>query len=500
MPPRRVPNQYQSYQHSARSTYLPPPRPYQPYSQPAVTRTYPNVMRPVNSQNRSFRPPAASKFQGRPVLGTPLHLRHDVERVVYKKPEPTAAQSTPTPSQSSLNVCKSATPQLQSNLGPERVIYKPTTTSLPLNLGAERVVYKPNAPTPLPSTLSSEKEVYKVEETQEIGVKQSNAWTEARSVVAEEYNSSTLSENGSSYTSFTESIDSLEDCENENDGIETVLRDRKVSYDEGNAAKITITVNNCEQPLKKAPVDIRNELSALRKRLARLDLTKNIMQDEGFITSAEIQIPLPNLSTNPMWFDIKILRIESPHKFTFQYDFPAIEILQDRMKEFYEAIADSPTYIAKNLAIDMVVAVLHSNKWYRAQVKSFDDIIAEIIPLDCMTLKPKKVARNSIFYLHKKFIEDTQKSAVGRVFGIKPLGNEGEWSEAVNAEMANLALERHLATVKIANDNLYHLSIIANDTSRLRIIDIFIEKNLVKLEAECFNVNGPAMKINMSLK
>lgn len=452
----------------------PPPTHHRPYpAAPNFVRPYPNnVLRPVNNQYRpqpiaqkmqsvihkvpSRPPPIAPRVQPRPPLPMPteppLHMRHNVERVVYKKPEQTqSAVVVPVP--------PSPSPS-QVSLGSEKVVYR----------NSERVIYNGNGSKEIIEVLAS---------------------SESSSTLVSSQSCITISDS-SAYTDEKESLAGA-----------TSNAPRQVVYDRESEAKISVTIKGHTPPTSnRNPQDIRTELRALRKRFAMMDITKELINEGGlscFITSADVQIPQPNMTNDPTWFDIKILGLESPDKFTFQFGFTAVEELQNNMKEFYDCIEETGTYLAKNLAVNMVVAVSHSNRWYRAQVKSFDDTLggyAEIIPLDCMSLKPKKLLRTDIQYLHKKFTEESQKSAYGRIFGILP--KENEYEESVTEEVAKLKGQRHQATIKIFEDNVYHLSVIADSKTRLRIIDLLIQQDMIKLESKCFT--GPAKNVNMSLK
>lgn len=425
---------------------------------PRLRRQYPsspNVLRPANYQNfnisasAQYRPapvvqrtpvnPSPKKQPVRPVaIEIPLHMKQNVERVVYKKPVQPPEQS------------KSV----------ETLPLAQTTSKL--SLGSEKVVYR----------------------------KDQKVVSDGENAINEEM----IEISSSEYETDSTCSESSDHYFEENKNV-TANAERKVKYDEASEAKITITINQTPPRTRKSPNDIRLELSNLRKRVANLKLANGDVLSH-YITSAEFQIPKPNLEDNPPWFDIKILGVESPEKFTFQFDFPAIEELQNSMKQFYDGIVASSTFIVKNMAKNMVVAVLHSNRWYRAKIVDFDTTTAQVIPLDCLTLKVKTIPRTDVFYLHKKFTEVSQKSGYGKIFGIMPI--EDAWKGEATAEIAKLKSERRHATVKKVENNVYYLSVIVENKTKFRIIDVLMEKNLITLDIDCFM--SSAMNTNKSLK
>jgi hypothetical protein len=493
MPAFRTPNQF--YHTPTTRIYPAGPRPHLMKSYPP-----PPVWRPAGSQYQSPPvpkmqsvihkvPPKPQSFtQARPSnppampSQPPLHLRHNVERVVYKKPEQSLTQS-----KSSVDLTTPA-PQspTRSILGSERVVYNKT----------EKVVYdggKEVARSVCGDVSSSDSSYTLASSGSIISISDSNTDHEDTKETVPILNAQRQASCSSVITvSDFDYKDTKENFPN---------AQRQVTYDQASESKITVTFNR-SSPRKGAarnPQDIKNEVIELRKRLAQLSITKEIVNYGGlscFITSADFKIPQPEFIDEPAWFNIKILAMDAPDNFTFQFNFPDVEDLQSKMKEFYDCVADTGTYLAKKLAKDMVVAVFHSNRWYRAQIQSFDDSTAEIIPIDCMTLKPKKLSRGDIHYLHKKFAEESQKSGRGRIYGILP--KESDWSEEAKAEVAKLKLERRQATVKLLQNNIYHLSIIAVDSTRYRIMDILNEQNLVKFNAKCFI--GPDRNFSKSLK
>lgn len=197
-----------------------------------------------------------------------------------------------------------------------------------------------------------------------------------------------------------------------------------------------------------------------------------------------ITLPEPTLVEEETFFFMKIIDIESPGKFVFQFSFEKLKNLSTKMNDFYNSIKDIEKYKINDLDVDNIVAIRYNDLWYRGQIKSFDGTEANIQLVDVMKIQTRKVLYRNIFRLDQKFAIDSPKSAFGKLHGLKPL--DGEWSMLSKVKM-NLFQEKILlATVRCIDNGVYSLSIINKTRNFQRVSDMIIEENLAGINMDDF--------------
>lgn len=394
------------------------------------------------------------------------------------------------------------------NLGSERVVYPQPAEAPKANLGQERVVHSPQAPpavkpqTPPIANLGRERVVYKPSENQVKIFDGSEVRVEKLKTDAA----------GSAAKSKDEVLEVAKKLNilrlSENDKKENQNPLRTVTCDKASPSSVYGTITNSKAPSSASsripPNDLRHILAHNRSRLfgrALEGVMKNQVNEiarksreeveesgdekipnipaaddylQSFITDENFRIPPPEMVENPRFFSIKPLDVSTPTNFTFQFNTEVLTALHEKMKELYESLENQVFYQIKAIKNGMIVVVHQRAKWFRAQVVSVNEEFAYVMPLDCMTLQPKKVAKNNIFYLHKSFSSESQKSAIGRIFGIKPIKD-------VLVSLSNELLIQYShscsATVKKFQNDIYYLNI-ADKNAKTNLIDTMCKKNL----------------------
>lgn len=161
----------------------------------------------------------------------------------------------------------------------------------------------------------------------------------------------------------------------------------------------------------------------------------------SFIMNNKTKLPDPPTSEirKSSNFRLKILQFSSPSCFSFQFAFDEILQLENDLKNFYSA--PSTDFHIRKFVINMLVVVfLHDTKnFYRAIIKNFDEVSANVVLIDYTNHDFTEVEITDIYHMENKFARISRKVAVGKISGIKPKGNN--WSEE-EREMAGNIIQK----------------------------------------------------------
>lgn len=354
--------------------------------------------------------------------------------------------------------------------------------SLKPSLGNERAVYR-----------QTERIIFEGDKTR-IEVKQSNdTWTDIENTKP--------NDNNLNLSIKDEQLDSLDD----NNSFTIQNSQRSVKVDNNQELKITIQNHNHELKTEDyAPkgTNPRNLRIANRSKLFQRTIDSILVKKmenvvirnsdvpqvsdylQSFITDEHYRIPKPTVTNeNSSFFRILLIDTVSPTNFTFQFGFNELLDFSKKMRDLYGSFEYPSHYRVKKFIKGMYVAVQRGEYWYRSYISNINGEEISVIPIDCMKLHCISVKPKDIFYLHKSFSTQSQKSVTGCIFGIKPL--EGiMWSPECLKIMKDLP-RKWTATVRTVKDNVYHINIVDVENKQ-NFVDILSKKKLVTIDPNAY--------------
>ncbi|KAG5672673.1 hypothetical protein PVAND_002784 [Polypedilum vanderplanki] len=247
-------------------------------------------------------------------------------------------------------------------------------------------------------------------------------------------------------------------------------------------------LNMTQSYKREAPIQLKNRLSTFRllKQAINEIKTENHIQISHPVLNFSFESPNYNHGEKA-FFKIKIIDVDSPDCFTFQFSLEKLEVLMEKLNRRYDSIKNLQYYAVKNIKIGMIVAVRNTNdrnRWYRAEIKEAHLEKLGIRFIDYLTVKNQiyKVLATDVYNLEQEFVKESSKSAYGRLHGLKPKHNTWCQNSKIelelirNGNMSMMGNESMMATIKKIQNGIFSLSIIINQVDFIRISDYMVEQ------------------------
>lgn len=182
------------------------------------------------------------------------------------------------------------------------------------------------------------------------------------------------------------------------------------------------------------------------------------------ITDPTQSIPKPLIKPldQKIFFEVHIMAITSPTRFTFQYDDESRYVLMNAVTNFYSKLPEDDLVIsARNLKTGLIVAVNMCNVWHRAQVLS-EPLQNQVRVLFVDTGHSDSVSIKNIRYMLQRFIQYPVKSLLGSIAGIRPYFGRTWTVEACESFFDEVADKKVFATIRNfrVSDGVFELEII----------------------------------------
>lgn len=320
----------------------------------------------------------------------------------------------------------------------------------------------------------------------------------------ESESSITITSTSSTTTLVSNSNDNKQDSDN-SDAVSTTsteymsVKSMPVLENSESSSTLVDSSENLKksEPIKReAPVELKHRISSLRKlSMAIKGVKQKDLEEIKSPSALKFSFEIPNYKHGEKaFFKIKILDVDSPDCFTFQFSLEKLEVLMEKLNRHYDGLKNLEDYVVENIKIGMMVAVRNTNdnnRWYRAEIKEANTEKLGVRFIDYLTVNKQvyKVLATEVYNLEHEFAKESSKSAYGRLHGLKPKQNVWCQNSKIELELirnGNMNTENDgmMATIKKIQNGVFSLSIILNQVDFIRISDYMVEQGYALVDFE----------------
>lgn len=272
-------------------------------------------------------------------------------------------------------------------------------------------------------------------------------------------------------TDSIKSIESKQVAKSLPEELEEKFPHQKLSKSETVTANPKTGTGNIRQALQNS----QNDSQHLEEKPRQTSVAND------YITG-EFAIPQPHIKTIKCLtsFEVTVVNIKSPSQFGFTFSQNQLQLLQVEMEIHYSVEIG---IVLKDPVVGMPVAVPLGDKWYRAEILYVNP--SDVLILFVDTGIRKYVNTAELRYLKKEFASVTRKACKGRLFGVQPEGDSGQWSTEAMAVFSQKTKNAKLrATVKAFKDGVYELSLLNESDGKTRVAEHLVSIGLAEKVAE----------------